>query len=133
MLIGLAVMWGMLGPSGRGWAYDSPLSRATLRGLQGVGVVIEAVPPHLEQAGLTTQQLHTEVEFRLRQGGIPVLTSDERLSMPGAPWLYVNAHVVLHADGLAAYHIDVEVYQSASLETDASLVTASTWSVGVVN
>ena len=43
----------------------------------------------------------------------------------------MHAHVVRHADGLALYHIDVELYQSASLETDASLVTASTWSVGV--
>jgi hypothetical protein len=130
--MGLAVVWGILGlAGGRSWAGDSELDRATLRGLQGVEVIVADIKPEGERAGLTRYQLQTDVELQLRQAGIPLLTSAERGHVPGKPLLEVHVHVVPRADGLlAAYAITVELYQVASLETDAFKATVSTWSVG---
>ena len=63
ILIGLAVLWSIIGLPGRGsCADDGDFARATLRGLQGMYVLIEDLPPESERAGLTTQQLQTDVE-----------------------------------------------------------------------
>src|SRR5437879_13447851 len=87
VLIGLAVLWGLIGLSGAGgWARDTEYTRATLRGLEGVWVVVEGLGPDVEQAGLTKQQLQTDVELWLRKAGIPVLTEKVVLEVPGAPW-----------------------------------------------
>jgi hypothetical protein len=132
VFIGLAVLWGMIGLAGaRSWATDSERTRATLRGVAGIQVVIADVGPDVERAGLTRQQLHTAVEAQLRQAGIPLVTSAERVHVPGQPFLAVAMHVVPRADGiLAAYAITVEVYQITSLETAAVKAAVSTWSVG---
>jgi len=94
-------------------------------------VVIEDLGPEVERAGLTKQQLQTDVELRLRHAGIRVLTQQERLVMPGDPWLYINVNVMLDSVGLAIFGIHVELCQDASLKTDGSLAIVSTWSVGI--
>src|SRR2546430_8937727 len=77
VLIGLAVLWGLLGLPALGkCADDGDFARATLRDLQGVSVLIEDLPPESERAGLTPQQLQTDVEGQLRHADIPVRTKD---------------------------------------------------------
>jgi hypothetical protein len=130
VLIGLAVLWGMIGGAGgKSWAGDTERSRQTLRGVEGVYVLIEALEPEVERAGLTTQQLHTDVELRLRQAGIAVLTQEERRRTPGTPYLYVNVNVMPLSGGSPVFQITVELNQEASLKTDGSLATVATWSV----
>ena len=126
------VLGGLLGfAEGRSWAGDSDRDRETLRGLHGLEVLVADLKPDLERAGLTQQQLQTDVAGQLRQAGIPLLTSAERVHVPGKPFLAVTVHVVPRADGLlAAYAITVEVYQVASLEFEAFKATVATWSVG---
>jgi hypothetical protein len=126
-------MWGISGlAGGMSWASDSPSERATLRGLEGVYVLIESLDPKVEQAGLTTQQLQTDVELRLRLAGIRVLTDEESRRTPGNPCLYVNVNVLLQSDGRAAYSVKVALEQRAALETDSSLATVGTWGVGSI-
>src|SRR2546425_3316356 len=72
-------------------------ARETLRGLKGVGVVVERVSPDAERDGLTQSQLQTDVELRLRKAGIPALTQEECRATPGHPFLYVNVNT--HRDG----------------------------------
>ena len=131
VLIGLAVLSGLLGLSGiESWAIDDERSRATLRGLQGVDVIVEDLSSEVERAGLTARQLQTDVELRLRRAGIPLFTRAERVKVPGKPFLAISVHIVPRSDGmLAAYSIRVELYQVAFLETDASMITVSTWDV----
>jgi len=74
-----------------------------------VSVLIEDIPPESARAGLTTQQLQTDVEEQLRQAGIPVLTKDQAFRMQGAPYLYVYVHLVPHPIGLTVYAILVEI------------------------
>jgi hypothetical protein len=126
------VLWGIIGLSEAGsWANDGKQSRATLRGIEGVEVAIEDLTSEVERAGLTKQQLQTDVELRLRHAGIRVLTSEERLGTPGLPWLYINVTVKLRPESeLAAFNINVELNQDASLKTDGSLATVSTWHYG---
>ena len=131
-LIGLAILCGLIGfPALESRTQDVDITRATLRGLRGVGVLVEPLAPDVERAGLPTLQLQTAVEGQLRKAGIPVLTAEERVSVPGRPFLYVHVHVVLRSYALATYFIQVELNQWASLETDALLTTVSTWSVGL--
>jgi hypothetical protein len=130
VLIGLAVLWSLIGLPALGrCADDGDFARATLRGLQGVYVLIEDLPPESERAGLTTQQLQTDVEERLRHAGIPVLTKDQAFRVQGAPYLYVYVHLLPHPLGLMVYSILVEVNQRASLDRNGLSASVSTWSV----
>jgi hypothetical protein len=134
VLIGLAVLWGIIGLAlSKSYAHDEEFSRVTLRGLVGVYVMVIHLKPHEERAGLTIQQIQTDVELRLRQAGIRVLTQNERLGVPGAPLLEVMVTSVLREDGLCAYRSDVSIYQRVyMLEADTSSATVSTWSTGSV-
>jgi Putative peptidoglycan binding domain len=134
VLVGLAVLWGIIGLAlSESDAHDEEFSRVTLRGLAGVYVMVIHLEPDVERAGLTKQQLQTDVELRLRQAGIRVLTQNERLGVPGAPMLEVLVTSILREDGLCAYRSDVSVYQRAyMLETDTSSATVSIWSTGSV-
>src|ERR1051325_9720100 len=53
--------------------------RELLRGLQGVYVEIESLDPDAEKDGLTKDRLQTDVELRLRQADIQVLTKKQWL------------------------------------------------------
>src|SRR6266540_3720291 len=121
VLIGLAILWGLLGLPALGrCADDGDFARATLRGLQGVYVLIEDVKPEMAQAGLTTQQLQTDVEEQLRQASMPVLTKDQAFRVQGAPYLYVYVHLLPHPMGLTVYSSLVEVNQRALLDLNSS-------------
>jgi hypothetical protein len=123
-------MWGMIGlpPLGR-CADDGDFARATLRGLQGVSLLAEDIPPEMAHTGLTTQQLQAAVEDQLRHAGIPVLTQDHTFRVPGAPYLYVNVHLLPRPIGLTVYSIRVEVNQRASLDLNGTSAYVSTWGV----
>lgn len=65
-----------------GWAngvlsQDSEDPRQSLKGLQGIGVVISPIDPDFERDGLSKDQIQTDVELQLRKVGIKVLTKDE--------------------------------------------------------
>lgn len=109
------------------------LWRRSLRGLQGVEVVVEDMTPMATRYGLTRTQVQTDVELRIRRAGIHVFMPDEVLSTPGNASLYVNIHTVFGdgpATGLVGYSIDVELGQAVRLERDPDiwLPSAVTWS-----
>lgn len=72
-------------------AIDSKDGRETLRGLKGVYVLVEHLNPEAERDGLDKTTIQTDVELKLRQAGIQVLTGTEWLAEPGAPCLLVQA------------------------------------------
>ena len=110
-------------------------NRATLRGLKGVGVLVEKLPREVEQEGLKRDQLQMEVESKLRTAGIKVLTKEEALNIPGEPYLYININVNIaktEAD-IYPYSIDLLLIQKVSLLRDPKLTSyAITWSTGGV-
>ena len=117
-------------------AGDDEFSRQSLKGLKGVGVLLEDLHADVEQDGLNKTSIQTDVELKLRQAGITVLTQAERRAAPGGPFLYITVNTQQRptAAGLYAYSISVELSQNVQLERDPTIqiVGATTWSVGEV-
>jgi len=117
------------------FAINGKSNQATLRGLKGFGVLVEKLPPEVEQEGLNRLQLQLEVESKLRMAGIKVLTREEVFRTPGEPYLYINVNVnVAKAESdIYPYSIDMLFIQQVSLLRDPNLTTfAVTWSKGGV-
>ena len=112
-------------PAGAG-ALDSPARRATLTGISSVYVFIEDLQPEAEQDGLTTSQLQTDVESRLRQAGITV-------APPFEGYLYVRVNAMRQPSGSYAVAVNVEFRQLVTLMRDPTLTTfAGTWNADTV-
>ena len=111
--------------------------RGSLAGLTGVSVVVERLRPEVEREGLTQLILRTDVELKLRQAGIRVLTETERLEMPGAPFLYLRVSTSTREAMPYAFNIALELRQWVRLLRDPTLTTlGTTWyavgSTGIV-
>jgi len=78
-------------------------------------VFIEDIDTDVENHGLTKNLLEKEVESRLKQADIPVLTADEAFNMLGKPYLYLN--LTTHNTGieLYSYSIRIELNQDVSM------------------
>lgn len=106
-----------------------PTGRATLRGLPGVEVLIEGLPPDLERGGLTTSALRAVVMQRLRAAGIRVYASQSENPSPAKPYLYIALNALTLPEG-AGYAIAVQVHLRQtlrSLVTESNIVNAMTW------
>jgi hypothetical protein len=68
--------------------------RDTLRGLREVSVLVEYLPDDVEREGLSREHLTRDIEVRLRQAGLRVLTISEIAKSPGAPYLYVAVYPI---------------------------------------
>lgn len=55
-----------------GSASDSPMDRATLRGLKAVKVAVDPPPTEMEREGLDREHLRARIEQKLRDAGIPI-------------------------------------------------------------
>jgi hypothetical protein len=110
---------------------DDP--RQTLCGLRGVMVFIENIDSDIEKRGLTKKLIQKEVESKLRQAHIPVLTREEAFGTPGKPYLYLN--LTTHNTGieLYGYSVTMELNQDVSLMREPSITaSATTWMANVV-
>jgi hypothetical protein len=117
------------------FAINGKSNRATLRGLKGVGVLVENLPPEVEKQGLNRDQLQKTIESRLRKAGIKVFSKEEAFRTPGEPHLYVNINVNIAKteSDIYPYSIDLLLIQMVSLLRDPNLTTyAVTWSTGGV-
>ena len=113
-------------------AGDDEFSRPSLKGLKGVYVLVEPLEAEVERDGLNQTSIQTDVELRLRQAGIKVLTEAERLAAPGTPFLYVLVNA--KSGSPYAFSINVELCQDVRLDRDPSMQIsgATTWSVTAV-
>jgi hypothetical protein len=120
-------------------AVDTKETRLTLTGLQGVYVAVEELQSnvmkyekHLRKSGLMREQIQQDIEQRLRQAGIRILTSDEWLKTPGRPILYVNVNTYENEKYWIAYDIRIELQQIVSIDSNPKIKTlASTWTMNV--
>ncbi len=106
-------------------AGDSAAERATLRRLGAVQVRVSDPGEELTKGGYTQEMLRTDVEYRLRQAGVPIVTT------PEAAILFLNLTAV--KGGLVsayAYSIEISVIQSVKLMRDPNIISsAPTWSL----
>jgi hypothetical protein len=111
---------------------DNEDSRRTLAGLRGVYVVVSDMKEDARQKGLWEAQLRTDVELKLRQAGINVLTKEEVRRTPGLPHLDVTTSTLQLQEsalsGLYAFAINVELVQAVCLGRSPSVLTLGrTW------
>jgi hypothetical protein len=107
--------------------------RIALRGLSGTEVVVEKIAPAVERDGLMRSQVQTDVERRLRQAGIRIISSEER--RPGDPYLYIVITAQKRDDAeFYAYSLRVQLNQGVWLTRDPAIQIfgATTWDVGLV-
>ncbi len=108
----------------------STLQRESLYGLEGVGVVVEALGQAIEKEGLLTSHLQTDVEEELNRAGITVLLRSE-VGLAD-PLLYINVNIH-KLDELFFYSLHVELHQLVILARDPSIeIQAPTWNVGSI-
>lgn len=123
-LMPVLVLAGLAGAAG-GQTPDE--ERDSLRGLNGVMVIVERLHFDAKQVGLTRADLEREVAYRFKRAGIPTLTAEERAADERQPYLYVNCNVLYVPDiELTTFSIDVELHQTAALK-DGTELPVLTW------
>lgn len=106
--------------------------RTSLRGLNGVHVLVADLDTEDEIYGLDIAQIQKDIDDMLRAAGINVLTREEAMRTPGIPCLYVNVDTMKGSDGFYAYSTTVELLQGVYLIRNPDIRTyAETWSTGV--
>ncbi len=104
----------------------------SLKGLAAVYLVIEPLQAGAREAGLTTGQLRTDVELRLRRAKISVYTEEEGRKQPGNPYLYLNVNYIKSEKGFCAFTVRLALIQNVFVQrVPSQLVRATTWSVSL--
>jgi hypothetical protein len=105
-------------------ADDTALSRATLKGITTVFVVVESLDDDARKIGLTEEAIQTDVELKLRLAGMGVATNG--VAVPGDTYLYVNVGVLPPV----AASIQVALEQNVLLQRNGELAFgATTWTL----
>jgi len=112
-------------------ALDTEINRRSFQDVKTFQILVEPLPPKVEQAGLTASTIQTDVETKLRQAGIKIADPKaETLVL-----LYVSVQFWEDSPvALWPYTISVEVLQDVLVARDTSiLVTYSpTWSTHMI-
>ena len=87
------------------------VARDTLRGLDGVHVVVEELRPEAVDDGLSKEAIEEGVVQRLWDAGVRVLMEDQWTIAAGAPYLYLNVNAVKSKD-LYVYAVDLQLNQN---------------------
>jgi hypothetical protein len=123
MLLGLTLCWPTVGFS---FTADK---RDTLRGLKEISVLVEYLPDDVEREGLNREHLQRDIEVRLRQAGLHVLTISEVANLPGAPYLYVAVYPIIGTSiNVNTYAVALTLKQLVQLSRNPSTeLFATTW------
>lgn len=126
----IAVLVLVVGPISPTLAGDGPRDRESLAGLAGVHVLVEPMDADVEQEELAQSTLRTDVEVKLRQAGIRVLTMTESALAPGSPYLYLRVSMLRVPEmPLYAVNIHLELDQRVMLARNPTIaLLAPTWS-----
>jgi hypothetical protein len=106
------------------------LTKSRMKGITGVYVYISRLSNDATEAGLSSDQIQTSIELRIRQSGIPILTKDEWLKYSTAGCFVIDVGVMKNLP-LPIYSIQSEFDQLALLTTPPTVpVLAATWRSG---
>lgn len=109
-------------------------SADVLKGAPGVFVLVEPLEKDTEQDGLTTDAVKTDVELKLRQSGITVLT---KAIQPHSftPTLYININAMKSRSlPLYAYGVNIAYQEDVILRRNIKKTVVGTpvWQIGMV-
>lgn len=126
-MMAMLMTLGCLDPS---LAQTRDQQRESLRGLQGVEVVVEEIKSDAQVDGLLQESIRAAVELILRSKGIRVLTQSERSEMPSKPYLYMSVGTDKQTSGQYSFSPRVELYQAVSVvHRPQHIMLAPTWFV----
>jgi hypothetical protein len=115
---------------------SSPFEPEGLKGLKGVYVLIEDLNKDAVADGLSKQAIQTDVERKLQQSGIRVLTEAQMQATPGKPALCVRVSTAkIFSYPTYSCFLSVELKESVKLQRNFGIqvVGATTWQTnGVV-
>ena len=106
--------------------------RETLKNLKGVHVHVQDLNQDIEQAGLSKNQIRTDVELKLRLAGIKVLTLLEHYEGKGAPYLHIYLDSHKTEKGEFVYSLSFGIIQELRLVRNNTITDAITWSISGV-
>ena len=123
ILLGLILCWPTVG-----FCFTAD-KRDTLRGLKEISVLVEYLPDDVEREGLNREHLQRDIEVRLRQAGLHVLTILEVANSPGAPYLYAAVYPITGPSVNAnTYAVTLTLKQLVQLSRNPSTeLFATTW------
>ncbi|MDH4207166.1 MAG: hypothetical protein OEV45_16720 [Desulfobacteraceae bacterium] len=124
----LVVVFSLAEMSSSTFASDLKPDRESLKNLKGVYVNVQDVQRDLLQAGLSKDQIRTDIELKLRAAGIKVLTQKEHYNEKGAPFLHVYLNTIGTKKGAFIYSIFFGILEEVSLVRNDIIVDAITWS-----
>ena len=108
-------------------------SRESLRGISGIGVIVEEISPDASADGLSQDAIRTAAELILRSKGIRVLTNIDRTRLGSVPYLYININTLKEELGVYAYAVNVDLKQVVGLlSMKGAQAWGATWSASVV-
>ena len=83
----------------------------------------------MEREGLNREHLQRDIEVRLRQAGLHVLTISEVANLPGAPYLYVAVYPIIGPSiNVNTYAVALTLKQLVQLSRNPSTeLFATTW------
>ena len=123
VLMSLTLLW-----PAAGFSFTAD-KRDTLRGLKEISVLVEYLPDDVEREGLNREHLQRDIEVRLRQAGLHVLTISEVANSPGAPYLYVAVYPITGPSvNSNAYAVALTLKQLVQLSRNPTTeLFATTW------
>jgi hypothetical protein len=128
----LAIACGLLS-CGAAYGQNSPETRTSLSGLQGVAIYVVPPAAELVDKGIARLVLSVEVERCLKEARIPIIypTPPDTVAQGPTIVLQVTALFDSYLDQVV-YTIRLELDQTVYLERDATLgpFSSPTWSVG---
>jgi len=112
-----------------------------LKGLEGVEVLVEEVKAELEDYNLTAIQIQTNVETKLREAEIKILSKEEneKVQPLRKPYLYVkiNSHKLPWKREVIAYSVEIALKQLVTLPAEPKTARkpffAPTWYKNIVS
>jgi hypothetical protein len=104
----------------------------SLAGIDALYIFVQGLTEGTQKTGLTTEQIQTEVENKLKQLGVRIVSEEEGLKIAGSPVLYVNISVhKMTRTPAFVYHVDVGVLQKVTLVREPTIRAMSiTWNKG---
>lgn len=108
------------------WASFSNL---TLRGVDTVAVRVRGVDATLQRVGVDASRLRAQVERRLGEASIRVVSEEEAVQRPGAALLELDVHASRADYGYYSYALLLKLKQKIPLPNDpAAFVSGVVWS-----
>jgi hypothetical protein len=111
-----------------------------LKGLEGVEVLVEEVKAELEDHNVTAIQIQTDVEAKLREAEIKVLSKEEneKIQPLRKPYLYVKikSHKLPWKRLVVAYSVEIALKQMVTLQAQPKSASkpfyAPTWDKNII-